>query len=57
MGGAASLRVDLLSPIPVYLFYTTAVADPAGAMSFYADIYGHDRALERALEPAAPRSR
>ena len=42
-------RVDLASPVPVYLLYTTAVADPDGRIFFYEDIYGHDARLARAL--------
>ena len=42
-------RVDLPAPIPVYLLYTTAVADPDGRIYFYDDIYGHDARLARAL--------
>jgi murein L,D-transpeptidase YcbB/YkuD len=42
-------RVDLASPVPVYLLYTTAVADPEGRIFFYEDIYGHDARLARAL--------
>ena len=42
-------RVDLAEPVPVYLLYTTAVADPDGRVFFYDDIYGHDARLARAL--------
>jgi murein L,D-transpeptidase YcbB/YkuD len=42
-------RVDLAAPVPVFLLYTTAVADPDGRLSFYEDIYGHDARLARAL--------
>ncbi len=42
-------RVDLASPVPVYLLYATAVADPEGRIFFYDDIYGHDARLARAL--------
>jgi murein L,D-transpeptidase YcbB/YkuD len=49
MYGARSLRVDLASPIPVYLFYTTVVASPSGEVLFFDDIYGHDKSLKRLL--------
>ena len=42
------------APIPVVLYYATAVAHRDGAVSFYADIYGHDAALERALARGRP---
>jgi murein L,D-transpeptidase YcbB/YkuD len=42
-------RVDLPRPIPVLIFYTTAVSDTEGRIAFFEDIYGHDRPLESAL--------
>lgn len=43
--------VTLPRPIPVILFYTTTIADPAeGTVRFFEDIYGHDARLLRALE-------
>jgi murein L,D-transpeptidase YcbB/YkuD len=36
--------------VPVYLLYTTIVADAQGRVFFFDDIYGHDAALARALE-------
>ncbi len=43
--------VELASPVRLIVFYTTAVVDPAtGDVRFAADIYGHDQALERALQ-------
>jgi len=41
--------VALSRPVQVLLFYTTAVVMADGAIHFAADIYGHDRKLERAL--------
>ena len=49
MQGADNTRVDVAAPIDVVLFYLTAAADPAGAVHFADDIYGHDRALAAAL--------
>jgi murein L,D-transpeptidase YcbB/YkuD len=51
MNGASSMRVDLGRPIPVILFYTTAMPID-GAMHFAEDIYGHDTRLDRYLEAA-----
>lgn len=41
--------VSLPAPIPVVVFYTTAVVDSGGQALFLPDIYGHDRALAGAL--------
>jgi murein L,D-transpeptidase YcbB/YkuD len=51
MNGASPLRVDLARPIPVILFYTTAMPI-GGAMHFAEDIYGHDARLDRYLAAA-----
>ncbi|PZX18489.1 murein L,D-transpeptidase YcbB/YkuD [Palleronia aestuarii] len=42
-------RVSLDVPVPVHLVYRTAIAKPAGGMSYRADIYGRDAALLAAL--------
>jgi murein L,D-transpeptidase YcbB/YkuD len=39
----------LTRPIPVVLFYTTAIVDAKGRALFTSDIYGFDRKLEEAL--------
>lgn len=50
MAGAAPLRVNLTQPLPVILFYLTAMVMPTdGALHFADDLYGHDARLERAL--------
>jgi murein L,D-transpeptidase YcbB/YkuD len=50
MSGAATRRVLVSRPIPVILFYTTAVVRSDGSLWFYPDLYGHDRELAAALE-------
>jgi murein L,D-transpeptidase YcbB/YkuD len=45
----ATRRALLSRPMPVVLFYATAVALPDVGMAFYEDIYGHDRRLDEAL--------
>lgn len=51
MNGQQSQRVDLLQPISVLLFYTTAYLAPEnGQLQFASDIYGHDKRLEQALQ-------
>ena len=57
MNASRSRRVTLTRPIPVALFYTTAVARPDGEVRFYPDIYGSDRVLDdllRGADPAPP---
>jgi L,D-transpeptidase YcbB len=59
LGVARQKTVSLRQPIPVIIGYATAVARLDGTVAFYDDIYGHDVALERALNDAslaAPRS-
>jgi len=42
--------VDLKRPLPVILFYMTAMVAPSdGSLRFAQDIYGHDVRLARAL--------
>jgi murein L,D-transpeptidase YcbB/YkuD len=51
MSGTRTFRMPLTRPLPVAVVYTTVAAWPDGRASFYEDIYGHDRALDRALRP------
>jgi len=41
--------VPLAAPIPVVVFYTTAIVDGEGRAVFLPDVYGHDRKLIAAL--------
>jgi murein L,D-transpeptidase YcbB/YkuD len=50
MTGTRTRRVTLREPLPVLLFYTTAVAHADGSVWFYPDVYGLDRALTEALQ-------
>jgi murein L,D-transpeptidase YcbB/YkuD len=53
MDGTPNSRVDLRDPVPVVIFYTTAVVDPTdGTVHFANDIYGQDAVLDRALTAA-----
>ncbi len=45
----APLRVNLEQPMPILIFYTTAVVDAQGRTHFLPDIYGHDKKLAEAL--------
>ena len=50
MQGPKSQRVFLLRPAQVILYYVTAMVMPEdGTIRFVDDIYGHDRALDKAL--------
>jgi len=42
-------RVNLKTPIPVLLYYTTAVVEEDGELYFFDDIYGHDERLAKLL--------
>ena len=52
MATSETTRVLLSRPMPVMVFYTTAVAAPDGTIRFYDDVYGHDRALIALLRAA-----
>ena len=54
MDGPRSQRVNLARPLPVVIYYTTAVVRPGGVDAFYDDIYGHDARLERELAKGYP---
>jgi murein L,D-transpeptidase YcbB/YkuD len=50
MNASRPLRVNLVRPIQVILFYITAVVMPEdGSIHFAEDIYGHDAKLDGAL--------
>ena len=56
MAGTSPLRVDLTHPLPVILFYMTAMAMPSDQGLYFADdIYGHDTRRARAGEPDVDR--
>lgn len=40
----------LKDPVPVVIAYSTVMARNDGKISFYADIYGHDQRLDKALQ-------
>lgn len=49
MNGERTQLVTLARPLPVVLYYVTALATSDGAVRFADDVYGHDARLERAL--------
>jgi murein L,D-transpeptidase YcbB/YkuD len=54
MRGDSPKTVTLDKPIPVYIFYSTVLADREGKVSFYNDIYGHDQVLRMLLDKGFP---
>jgi murein L,D-transpeptidase YcbB/YkuD len=55
MTSGTTRTVALDAPVPVVVFYTTAIVDSEGRALFLADVYGHDRKLSAALRARAPR--
>jgi murein L,D-transpeptidase YcbB/YkuD len=49
MQGEPNQRVYLNRPIPVMIVYGTAMANEAGQVQFFADIYGYDQKLAKLL--------
>ncbi len=49
MNGNQTVQVNLASPIPVLILYSTAVVEPDGEVRFFDDIYGYDAELRQAL--------
>jgi len=47
-------RINLKQPIPVVVFYATALAAEDGRMLFFEDLYHHDRRLDALLAVARP---
>ena len=54
MAGDSTRWVQLTTRVPVFLVYQTVMVTEAGETFFYGDIYGHDRALDRALKKGYP---
>jgi murein L,D-transpeptidase YcbB/YkuD len=55
MNGTRPLRIDLRTPIRVFIVYGTAVARENGSVLFFEDVYGHDASLQRLLEVSRSR--
>ncbi|MEI6353470.1 MAG: L,D-transpeptidase family protein [Methylococcus sp.] len=52
--GDQTKTIPLKRPIPVFILYSTVMADQAGRISFFEDIYGHDRTLQVLLAKGPP---
>lgn len=48
--GTETLRIQLLRPVRVVVFYSTAVATQSEGVLFFEDVYGHDRKLQELLD-------
>ncbi len=48
--GTQTLRIRLLNPVRVVVFYSTAMATQSDEVLFFEDVYGHDRKLRELLE-------
>ncbi len=54
MHGSTQKFVTLKPSIPVYIFYSTVLADADGRAMFYQDLYGHDAILSGELAKGFP---
>jgi len=52
--GPDNQQVNLKTPVPVLIFYITAVVTEDGSVHFYDDIYGHDKSLNAVLAKGPP---
>jgi len=54
MNGDKQRTVTLKIPIPVYIYYSTVLADETGSARFFNDLYGHDAILQDQLARGFP---
>ncbi len=54
MKGDKSKIVTLQKHLPVYIFYSTVLAEQNGNVMFFNDIYGHDQILQDLLDKGFP---
>jgi murein L,D-transpeptidase YcbB/YkuD len=52
--GPDNQQVNLATPVPVLIFYITAVVEEDGSVHFFDDIYGHDKSLNAVLAKGPP---
>jgi murein L,D-transpeptidase YcbB/YkuD len=52
--GPDNQQVNLRTPVPVLIFYITAVVAEDGSVHFFDDIYGHDKSLNAVLAKGPP---
>lgn len=49
-----NVQVSLKTPLPVVVFYLTAIPDEDGTMHFFNDVYGYDAAMNAILSKGMP---
>jgi murein L,D-transpeptidase YcbB/YkuD len=52
--GPDNQQVNLVTPVPVLIFYITAVVGEDGSVHFFDDIYGYDKSLNAVLAKGPP---
>ena len=52
--GQDNHQVNLKNPIPIVIFYVTAIAAEDGHTHFFEDLYGYDRKLQQVLAKGPP---
>ena len=52
--GPDNQQVNLKTPVPVLIFYLTAIVQEDGSVHFFDDIYGHDKSLNAVLAKGPP---
>ena len=53
MDDETTFKEDLPEPVPIFLYYTTAIAHRDGMVEFFDDVYGLDETLDTALRGGA----
>jgi murein L,D-transpeptidase YcbB/YkuD len=54
MRSTKTSTVHLKTPLPVYILYSTVLANERGNAMFFNDIYGHDATLQKLLDKGFP---
>ncbi|HEV2619665.1 MAG TPA: L,D-transpeptidase family protein, partial [Acidobacteriaceae bacterium] len=52
--GPDNHQVNLKTPLPIVIFYVTAIADEDGHTHFFDDLYGYDQKLQQVLSKGPP---
>ena len=52
--GPDNHQVNLKTPIPIVIFYVTAIAAEDGHTHFFEDLYGYDQQLQQVLSKGPP---
>jgi murein L,D-transpeptidase YcbB/YkuD len=53
-GGEDNHQVNLKTPLPIVIFYVTAIAAEDGHTHFFDDLYGYDQKLQQVLSKGPP---